>query len=169
MTTATAATATTATDNPCLACTIQQDCCTRLSGLRVTQWEFDRCFAQHADLLDIAREGPVFVLTPKGGQPCPNWKDGGCSVYDIRPRECRLFRFTLCVRSSSPGAVSLGYHCDTQCRFNDRLRGTEEVAASAVAEFGREAFGMVQIEVRRESRTEFLRRRLVSMVQSIVG
>lgn len=68
--------------NPCAGCTIGQDCCNHLSGLRLTQIEFDRCFQQHADEIVVEREGPLFVVSQRDGGVCPNWQSGGCSVYD---------------------------------------------------------------------------------------
>lgn len=137
--------------NPCASCSIDQDCCTHLSGLRVTPAEFERCFADYADRLEICREGPVYVLTPKAGAPCPNWRDGGCAIYDVRPRECRLFPFTLYVERQSRDYVGLGYHCDTRCPLKHQLLCGDETARQLVEGFGREAFGSAVVRVHRES------------------
>lgn len=146
-------------DNPCATCSIDQDCCTHLSGLRVTEAEFQRCFSSHVDLLHIEREGPVLVLTPKDGAACPNWQKGGCAVYDDRPRECRLFPFTLFVRKQGADLVSIGYHSDTRCPLKQALIAPDAEARAIVANFGEEAFPRSKLEVSRETTLERLRRR----------
>ena len=149
----------TTCDNPCSTCSIHQDCCTHLSGLRVTKTEFERCFVPHTELLEIEQEGPVLVLTPKNGAACPNWQGGGCAVYENRPRECRLFPFTLFVRKPSDGLVSLGYHSDTNCPLKAMLLPSEAEARAIVASFGEEAFTDAQLQITPESTFEWLRRR----------
>jgi len=164
-----AASVTTATRNPCLACSIQQDCCTRLSGLRLTREEFQRCFSRHVERLEIKHEGPVYVITPKNGGTCPNWQDGGCAVYDERPRECRLFPFTLFVRQQTSHTVSLGYHCDTRCPMKTELLLAADEADAMVSDFGREAFPVMSVEALRESLIESLKRRGLRRASSIVA
>lgn len=145
--------------NPCAACAIQQDCCTRLSGLRLTEAEFDRCFAVHRHLLDIQREGSIIVVSPKNGAACPNWQEGGCAVYDIRPRECQLFPFTLFVRKAGTETVSIGFHSDTHCPQKAALLAPVPVAHSLVVAFGQEAFPAARVQVKIESPLERFSRR----------
>ena len=146
-------------DNPCSTCSINQDCCTHLSGLRVTETEFQRCFASHLDQLDIEHEGPVLVLTPKHGAACPNWQAGGCAVYENRPRECRLFPFTLYVRKPGDRLVSIGYHSDTRCPQKQALLPPDADARAIVASFGEEAFPGLKLDITHETAQERLRRR----------
>ena len=146
-------------DNPCASCSIDQDCCTHLSGLRVTAAEFERCFAAHADRLDIEHEGPVVVLTPKNHAPCPNWQQAGCAVYEDRPRECRLFPFTLYVRKPNDDLVSIGYHSDTRCPLKTTLLPADCDARAIVTSFAEEAFPGLQVEITRESTFERFQRR----------
>lgn len=153
--------ATAATANPCAGCTIHQDCCAHLSGLRLTAIEYERCFARHADSLTIEREGPVFVVSPRDGGPCPNWRDGSCTVYDARPRECRLFPHTLYVRQHRPALVTLRHHSDTRCPLKNELLTDADTASAEVLSFAREAFGTeIAIEVAPETAGERLVRRL---------
>jgi Fe-S-cluster containining protein len=111
--------------------------------------------------LDIKHEGPIYVITPKNGEACPNWHDGGCSVYDERPRECRLFPFTLFVRQQKSHAVSLGYHCDTRCPLKTELLRSEDEAQAIVSDFGREAFPAMSVEVAKMSRIKCWQRRVL--------
>jgi len=145
--------------NPCEACSIGQDCCTHLSGLRVTEIEFARCFAAHADKLLIQREGTIYVITPKNGAACPNWENGGCAVYDARPRDCRLFPFTLFVRRRTDDGLSLGYHSDTRCPLKATLLASDHEARTIVRQFGNEALPGAAIEVTPETTLERLKRR----------
>src|SRR5262249_30822696 len=131
---------------------------------RVTEVEFQQCFAVHADKLTIRREGPIYVLTPKDGAACPNWVNGSCAVYDERPRECRLFPFTLFVRKQADGLVSIGYHSDTRCPMKIDLLPPDEVARDMITSFGAEAFPGVEVKVTRESLGEMLRRRTLESV-----
>ena len=115
----------------------------------------------------IDRDGPVYVISPRVG-PCPNWQRDGCAVYDDRPRECRLFPFTLFVRKGGEGVVSLGYHCDTRCPMKGRLAMPKAEVVRLVAEFGQDAFGD-RTEVRAERLFERLRRRAVALAYRAAG
>lgn len=154
--------------SPCASCTIGQDCCTHLSGLRITEVEFARCFAPHADKLLIERDGPIYVITPKSGI-CPNWGQGGCRVYDVRPRDCRLFPFTLFVRRRENDRLSLGYHSDTHCPLKNRLLPSGDEAEEILRGFGREAVPGATIEVARETGFEQLKRRTLRSGRSVLA
>jgi Fe-S-cluster containining protein len=155
--------------DPCASCSIHQACCSELSGLRVTAEEFERCFAAHADELIVEHEGPVRVLSPKGGGPCPNLgRDGRCTVYGHRPIECRLFPYTLYVRRAGDGHASLGYHGRTRCPQKAALLPSDAEARAMVTRFGRQAFGeRVGLEVSREGLIERLRRRASSALSKL--
>lgn len=141
--------------NPCAACSIHQDCCRHLTGLRLTEIEFDRCFARHATALVIEREGPLYVVSQRGGEACPNWHDGGCSVYDDRPRECRLFPFTMYSDVKADSSVTLRVHSDTRCPLKSDLLGDRELALQLVRRFAEEAYGGAPAaHVRHERRIE---------------
>lgn len=125
------------TDNPCLECSIDQDCCAHLSGLRVNQAEYDRCFAAHADRLDIERDGPLYRISVKGGGACPNWQDK-CSVYEERPMECALFPHTIGVVFDDDPMV-LTVHKRTDCPLKATLAMEGAEAVSRVEQFARES------------------------------
>ncbi|MBI2479653.1 MAG: hypothetical protein HYV60_13785 [Planctomycetia bacterium] len=150
--------------NPCAACTIDQDCCKHLSGLRLTQVEFDRCFKQHAGEIAVEREGPLWVVSQRDGGACPNWQEGGCAVYDERPRECALFPYTLHVQQRGD-AISVRVHSDTRCPLKAQLLGSEKAAEQLAQAFAQEAFGEhARIRVGHETKWQSLRRRLRSLV-----
>lgn len=154
--------------NPCSACTIEQDCCTHLSGLRLTQLEFDRCFRQHTDQIVVEREGPLLVVSQEDGAACPNWQDDGCVVYDSRPRECALFPHTLYIQQHGDESVSVHLHSDTQCPLKAQLRSSPQDAARLAREFTQEAFGdSVEIRVNHETTSQLLRRRIRYFVSRI--
>ena len=156
--------------NPCAACTIDQDCCTRLSGLRLTQIEFDRCFAHHAGEIDVEREGPLLVVSQRDGAACPNWQEGGCAVYDARPRECALFPHTLYVPPSRRDTVSIRVHSDTCCPLKAELIGSQQSAEQLAREFAAEAFGNgVPIRVTRETAGQRWWRRSRKLLRRILN
>ncbi len=155
--------------NPCAACTIGQDCCNHLTGLRLTQLEFDRCFKHHADDIIVEREGPLFVVSQKHGEACPNWQDGGCSVYDDRPRECALFPHTLYVKQQGD-AYAVRVHADTNCPLKAQLRSSPDEAEQLAREFAQEAFGDdANIQVQTETTRQQLYRRLRNLVSRILN
>ena len=126
-------------ENPCLKCSIDQGCCTHLSGLRVNQAEFDRCFASHQDKLSIEREGPLFKISVHDGGACPNWKDQ-CAVYEDRPMECRLFPHTI--GSVFDGeTLLLTVHKRTDCPLKKELAMGDQAAVEMVEQFARETVG----------------------------
>lgn len=126
-------------DNPCLACSINQGCCTSLKGLRLTQREFDANFAHHAGALHVDRDGPQYQVTARDG-PCPNWR-GGCTVYESRPMECRLFPVTV-TGVTTVGERVLAIAFDrTNCPQAAQLRPSDRDARALIEGFLREAYG----------------------------
>lgn len=128
------------TDNPCTACAIHQDCCSNLTGLRLTQAEYDRHFAQHAACLDVETEAGVYLVSVKDGGACPNWDDG-CTVYETRPVECGLFPHTIGVVRERALDVLVSFHARTTCPLKDDLIAPSHVSRDAVARFAHDAYG----------------------------
>ncbi|WP_444643156.1 YkgJ family cysteine cluster protein [Caproiciproducens sp. R1] len=59
----------------------------------------DDVLDRYATPVPLAEGYPIFVLQVAGSEDaCIFLKDGGCSVYEARPRVCRLYPFTV-----SPG------------------------------------------------------------------
>ena len=154
--------------NPCAACTIDQDCCNHLCGLRLTQIEFDRCFRHHDDDIVVERDGPLYIVSQRDGNACPNWQDGGCKVYDQRPRECALFPHTLYVQQRGD-AISVRVHSDTRCPLKAELISSEQVAERLARELAEEAFGQnAHIQVRHETTWQLLWRRSRNLISRIM-
>ena len=126
-------------DNPCLACSINQGCCSDLQGLRLTPGEYETNFARHAGDLHIARDGPQYQVTSKLG-PCPNWR-GQCTVYETRPMECRLFPVTVtAVATMGPTVVAVAFD-RTRCPQRAQLRPSDADARTLIEGFLRDAYG----------------------------
>ena len=135
---------TTADENPCLRCTMEQDCCNRLRGLKVTRNEFERYFQAHSEKLSITpatQSGAVLVISTNDAKACPNWKDGGCTVYNERPIECRLFPYTTAGIVERRNRIEIGFHRRTNCPLKNELLMPEDDARSLIALFGKRAFG----------------------------
>lgn len=126
-------------DNPCLACSIHQGCCSDLKGLRLSPQEYEANFAHHAAALEIVRDGPQYRVTAKAG-PCPNWKDQ-CTVYDTRPMECRLFPMTVSHVVEMGGHVIALAHDRTGCPQQQTLRPDNETAKAMIDGFLQDAYG----------------------------
>jgi hypothetical protein len=125
--------------NPCLACSINQGCCSDLKGLRLTPGEYETHFARHAQRLHIARDGPQYQVSSKDG-PCPNWR-GGCTVYEARPMECRLFPVTVtAVATIGPTVVAVASE-RTLCPQKAQLQPSDHDARTLIEGFLREAYG----------------------------
>ena len=125
--------------NPCLACTISQDCCHEMQGLMVTRAEYDRAFRPHESALEVTHQGPLLRLTAKHG-PCPNWQ-GACTCYEDRPMECRLFPYTVSIVATSPRAVHVTVHDRVNCPLKSELRPAKEAARRLIEPFALEAYG----------------------------
>ncbi len=130
-------------ENVCDACPIEQDCCTHLSGLKLTEPEFQRLFASFREQLRIRRIGPIYAISVKNHGSCPNWK-GRCSVYANRAVECKLFPYTIGHIRIGKKRVRISYHSRTNCPFKSRLLSSREEAEALISSFAREAFGSVQ-------------------------
>lgn len=148
-------------ENPCLACTVNQDCCNNLTGLTVTPAEFERCFSQHQDKIEVVKEGRFLVINPNRAAPCPNWQNGGCQVYEERPRECALFPHNSYFKSQNHAMVSARFYSVDSCPLVDDLKTTDDVAEQTVRAICEEVFPPeTKIEVLPESRVESQIRRL---------
>lgn len=146
-------------DNPCITCSINQGCCTSLTGLCLTRAEYERCFEHHADQVLVERKGPLYIVSQAGGAACPNWQGGGCAVYDQRPRECALFPHTLYLKQQRGNEYTICVHSDTNCPQKKRLLSSQRDAEQLVMEFAEEAFGdSASIIVRGETLLERVNR-----------
>lgn len=82
-------------------CTNCGDCCTGFPGYVWVKEPEIRALAKHLGLsLDefgrkyLRRVGPRYSLIERPNNDCVFWKKGGgCSVYPVRPVQCRTFPF----------------------------------------------------------------------------
>ncbi len=128
------------TDNLCAVCPIEQDCCTHLTGLKLTKKEFNDLFAPFKDQLKIRKIGPVYEISIKGEGTCPYWENG-CTVYEKRSIEARLFPYTMNDIRITRNKIRISYHSRTNCPFMERLLPSREEAEALILAFAREAFG----------------------------
>jgi hypothetical protein len=129
-----------ALDNPCKVCTIHQDCCTKISGLRLSRSEYTRHFESHRDLLDISERSNYIEVSGRGAA-CPNWIGGQCSVYETRPMECRLFPYTTGEIARFGRYALISYHARTHCPQKQSLLPSREETVRLLTSFAKDTFG----------------------------
>lgn len=123
-------------DNPCLACPVDQACCRELDWMRLSPAEFDRVFGDVADQMECKPEGPFLLVRARNKASCPRW-EGQCTVYEQRPMECRLY--PQAIGSVFDGReMVLSVHGETPCPWRNRLRGSDDLATDMVRALGRE-------------------------------
>lgn len=82
--------------NPCMSCSIDMDCCKKFNGVLMSQEEFDRLYAKFEGRFQVEQRNRFVMVTDISGEGCPYFKQGtGCTVYEERPLDCRLFPFSL--------------------------------------------------------------------------
>ncbi|HZV81857.1 MAG TPA: YkgJ family cysteine cluster protein [Geobacteraceae bacterium] len=133
----------TVTNNPCLACPTNQHCCSRLSGLLLSEDEFRRHFAGHRDGLSVRRSGKVVSVSAKSGGPCPHWGNDGCRIYRERPIDCRVFPYIPYRIIDRGERIKIVFHTRSDCPQKESLflqMPEAEVKALLLA-FGRQLYG----------------------------
>ena len=81
----------------CLRCPNELHCCSRASTIVVMPDEVDKIVQRtgRSDLLK-AETSTLFTIVKIPGEPCPFLsQDRLCSIYDIRPRDCRSWPLTF--------------------------------------------------------------------------
>jgi len=106
----------------------------------LTEDEFSSVFAGREDELEVKRSCNVVIITPKDGGACPHWRDGGCSIYQRRPIDCRLHPYMMTHIIQRRNSVKITYHNINDCPRRDMLM-TEADAGALVKEFGKKAYG----------------------------
>lgn len=129
------------TDNVCANCSTGQECCTTLLGLRLTESEWERHFAQHREMLVVQHDHSFYSVSARKGKPCPNWRGSQCTIYHDRPIECRLFPYTIGWFYHKRGRVKMTFHSWTRCPKKKKLLIAEDQAREMVYLFARTGFG----------------------------
>lgn len=129
--------------NPCSSCTTNQHCCTQLSGLMLSENEFNMFFKSHEQVLLIRRSNKVIIVSTKDGEACPHWGKDGCRIYKGRPMDCRIFPYIMTRVIEKRNKVKIVFHTRTDCPQKDKMFALmPEAAAKALAmEFGKKMFG----------------------------
>lgn len=128
-----------ATHNPCLDCSIGQNCCTNLSGLVMTKEEYEENFAQFADQLIVKEENSMYSIATKKG-PCPHWK-GQCTIHATRPMDCRLFPYQMGKIKAAPKHVKINYHTHTRCPKKKELLMPDADARNMIHSWAQDLYG----------------------------
>ena len=127
-------------DNPCAACSIGQDCCTNLAGLRLSKAEFERNFLRHHESLLVKEHSGIYEVAGRRNV-CPNWGGNRCTVYETRPIECRIFPYTIGDVVRIGRLVVLTYHHRTRCPQKLRLLAPRTEVVDMLVSFAHDAFG----------------------------
>ena len=142
-------------ENPCTTCSIDQGCCTSLSGLKLARKEFEEHFSRHREALTVLNYDETYIISANQGHACPHWGEGGCRIYADRPIECRLFPYTVSHIAKGRKKIVMEFHDATDCPQKGRLLMPEEEARDLILALGRSAFGRNKpiVIVRRRERT----------------
>ncbi len=156
----------TSFDNPCVTCSIGQDCCKNLSGLMLTESEYEQHFARHRETMLVEKKGPMYEVSVKDGKPCPYWNDG-CEIYTDRPMDCRLFPYCIDSINHDHGRLLLTVNSQTPCPQKSKLLLPEGEVVAMVSSFARGVFGndsVVEVEVEHETLLTRLKRRVKDLI-----
>lgn len=127
-------------ENPCLACTLEKNCCQKLTGIKLTREEYERLFETFSDGFEITDHGEWLELFAKDDVNCPHW-DGQCTIHNERPVECALYPHTISEVHKKKNRVTVAYHSRTSCPLKATLQSSEEEAAALVHQFAEQAYG----------------------------
>ena len=126
--------------NMCNKCSIKQDCCRNLSGLRLSEIEYGQHFAKHSANFVVIQDGRLVMVSAKDGYSCPYWTGDQCGIYADRPMECRLFPYSLGKIVHISNRVNLSFHSRTQCPNKEALLMSKAEANKILLSFSRRAF-----------------------------
>lgn len=137
--------------NPCMSCSIDMDCCKKFSGALVSQEEYDRLYARFDGRFRIERVGRFLKLYDVSGEGCPYFEQGtGCTVYDQRPLDCRLFPFSLDhMREDSGGCLKASVNTRVGCPHAHEFPVDKPAIAALSADMAR-AVGYADARVEHE-------------------
>ncbi|MBI5446639.1 MAG: YkgJ family cysteine cluster protein [Deltaproteobacteria bacterium] len=134
--------------NPCMSCDVGQRCCATLHDLRLSEREFEQSFRRIADRLEVVKYRKSFLVTPKDRLPCPYWTGKGCSIYESRPIDCRLFPYVLVDVRDKGRKIRVTFHKDSDCPHREDLYGLVPLdeAKSLMKRLAQDVFGQKEVE-----------------------
>ena len=131
----------TAENNPCLACAADQQCCEVL-GLKLSKREFEKHFKKYSDRLSIIKYYKMFIVYPRNNLPCPYWdKESGCTIYEERPIDCRLYPYDLHQLIEKKGIIEISFYDQTDCPQKENLFIPVDEAKELMKTLAREVYG----------------------------
>ena len=130
-------------ENPCIECSTNQHCCSKLSGLFLAQQEFDQHFKKHETKLDVVWSNKFAVVTVKQRGPCPHWGPDGCRIYQERPIDCRVFPYVTMHVIETGNKVKITFHSRSDCPIREKLYRLipEAEIRSLLTALGKKAYG----------------------------
>jgi len=128
-------------ENPCLACTENQRCCSQLSGLTLSNEEFEKNFRKHTDKLSVVDDNKVFIVSAYDNGPCPHWQQSGCKIYYDRPIDCRVYPYEIIQLAERKGVIEIKFRGSPCCPQKDHLLIPLEDARTLMKNLGRMAYG----------------------------
>ncbi|MCL5022902.1 MAG: class I SAM-dependent methyltransferase [Nitrospirae bacterium] len=128
-------------NNPCLVCSVDQRCCSQLSGLRLTKDEFEKYFKNHAGELAIVEDQKTVVISSHNNGPCPYWENDGCMIYNDRPIDCRLYPYEITRISEKRKAIEVTLRDNPGCPRRERLLMPFEESKALIEVFCHTVYG----------------------------
>ena len=130
----------TISENPCQVCRIDQRCCKDIS-LKVSVREYEKNFKKHASSLKTVKYNKMVIVFPKHSQPCPYWNGSGCSIYDDRPVDCRLYPFELHRLVEKKHNIEAVFYDQSDCPHKEALFIPVEEAKELITALARDVYG----------------------------
>ena len=127
-------------ENPCQVCSIDQRCCKDM-GLKVSVREYEKNFKQHSSRLTTVKYNKMLIVFPKHNQPCPHWNGEGCSIYQDRPIDCRLYPFELNRMVEKKRKIEVVFYDQTDCPHKEDLFIPVEEAKELMKALARDVYG----------------------------
>lgn len=134
-------------ENPCLTC---PDICCSLKGecgLRLSKAEFEACFKEYEQGLNVREEGGIVIISTKDGLVCPNLGAKGCRIYLERPIDCRLYPYQMLPVYETRRKVKIMLYMQTSCVADRTFSVSEAQARDLIMAFGNKAYGEKEIVV----------------------
>lgn len=132
----------------CAAC--KEPCCSPLSGLRLNDKEYQTHFAQFEEKVEVQSFGCVRMIAIDDG--CPHFNPSvGCTDYENRSMECRLFPHTMNHVIAFKNSVFITVHTRTVCNHKPEVMIPDEEALRLVKDWAHQTYPGRKVTVRLEN------------------
>ena len=156
-------------NNPCLACNVNQQCCSHLAGLRLSQKEFDKYFKIHSDRLSITNRNNVFIVSAVDSGPCPHWEPDGCRIYNERPVDCRVYPYEIIEIREKKKVIEIVFRDSPTCPQINQLAMPFEEAEELMKNLGQAIYGYSKPIVIKYVDTEKIRTGIFRLFGQIIA